>query len=226
MGQCIRFPVTDVRRVPEPQLHGRARMRWRRRHGDSRLSILRHVDATSDERAAISSARARCAAASTTSRRGGVDAEPDLEEANGAIARRAALCELSAAEQFVSPFGGGYGKRTSSFEYRTTVAAAKHRAWTTGARRTAARQDRPPVASFPSRKPTSSCWSPTAASSSLRRQPKISIKGPQDPRRDRVRYRGGRAGGFGRAGERGGERRRRVAVAPVRLVQPGPSRLP
>jgi DNA gyrase subunit A len=121
-GQCIRFPVADVR-----VFQGRTSMGVRGialAEGDKliSLSILRHVDATAEERAAYLK---RASAV----RRGGEGEEVavDAEEATGAIElgeRR--YVDMSAAEQFVLTVSErGFGKRSSSYEYRTTGRGGK-----------------------------------------------------------------------------------------------------
>jgi DNA gyrase subunit A len=121
-GQCIRFPVTDVR-----VFSGRTSMGVRgiALSGEDKvisLSILHHVEATAEERAAY----LRRASAV---RRGGAEEEAgtEQEEANGAIELgEQRYVEMSAAEQFVLTISeNGYGKRTSSFEYRTTGRGGK-----------------------------------------------------------------------------------------------------
>ncbi|MDE2379213.1 DNA gyrase subunit A [Bradyrhizobium sp.] len=121
-GQCIRFPVTDVR-----VFTGRTSMGVRGiALGDAdkviSLTILRHMDASSDERAAYLR-RANAV------RRGGVEeeAQTDAEDAAGAIELgEQRYVEMSAAEQFVLTISeNGFGKRTSSFEYRTTGRGGK-----------------------------------------------------------------------------------------------------
>jgi DNA gyrase subunit A len=123
-GQCIRFPVTDVR-----VFQGRTSIGVRGialADGDSviSLSILRHLEATADERAAY----LRRANAVRRGTNGDADeVAADAEEAAGAIElgeRR--YVEMSAAEQFVLTITEhGYGKRTSSYEYRTTGRGGK-----------------------------------------------------------------------------------------------------
>ena len=123
-GQCIRFAVDDVR-----VFQGRTSMGVRGialGEGDKviSLSILRHVEATADERMAY------LKRASAVRRGGNGDAEEtavDNEEAEGAIELgQACYAELSAAEQFVLTISEkGYGKRTSSYEYRTTGRGGK-----------------------------------------------------------------------------------------------------
>jgi DNA gyrase subunit A len=121
-GQCIRFPVTDVR-----VFTGRTSMGVRGialPGGDKLISltILRHMDADAEERAAYLR-RANAV------RRGGVDEEvgTDSEDASGAIELgEQRYVEMSAHEQFVLTISeNGYGKRSSSFEYRTTGRGGK-----------------------------------------------------------------------------------------------------
>jgi DNA gyrase subunit A len=121
-GQCIRFPVTDVR-----VFTGRTSMGVRGialSKGDKLISltILRHVDADAEERAGYLR-RANAV------RRGGVEEEAgtDSEDASGAIELgEQRYVEMSANEQFVLTISeNGYGKRSSSYEYRTTGRGGK-----------------------------------------------------------------------------------------------------
>jgi DNA gyrase subunit A len=121
-GQCIRFPVTDVR-----VFTGRTSMGVRGialSGGDKLISltILRHMDADAEERAAYLR-RANAV------RRGGAEEETgtDSEDASGAIELgEQRYVEMSASEQFVLTISeNGYGKRSSSFEYRTTGRGGK-----------------------------------------------------------------------------------------------------
>jgi len=122
-GQCIRFPVPDVR-----VFTGRTSMGVRGialADGDTliSLSILRHVEASSDERSAYLKMRRAVAGESTADEP--VDAEG--EETSGAIQLpQERYAEMSALEQVVLTVSvNGYGKRTSSFEYRTTGRGGK-----------------------------------------------------------------------------------------------------
>jgi DNA gyrase subunit A len=121
-GQCIRFPVTDVR-----VFQGRTSMGVRGialANGDKLISltILRHLDANAEERAAYLR-RANAV------RRGGVEEEAgtDSEDASGAIELgEQRYVEMSVHEQFVLTISeNGFGKRSSSFEYRTTGRGGK-----------------------------------------------------------------------------------------------------
>ncbi len=125
-GQCIRFAVDDVR-----VFQGRTSMGVRGvalGEGDRviSLSILRHVEASADERMAYLK-RANAVRRGTN---GNGDVEEngvEGEEAEGAIELgQTRYVELSAAEQFVLTISEkGYGKRTSSYEYRTTGRGGK-----------------------------------------------------------------------------------------------------
>jgi DNA gyrase subunit A len=131
-GQCIRFAVDDVR-----VFQGRTSMGVRGINladGDKliSLSILRHVEATADERAAyLKRANAvRRSGNGNGNGNGNSEAEEngaDGEEAAGAIELgQTRYAELSAAEQFVLTISEkGIGKRTSSYEYRTTGRGGK-----------------------------------------------------------------------------------------------------
>ncbi len=123
-GQCIRFPVTDVRVFQGRSSDGVRGISLAEGDRVISLSILRHVEASADERAAYLK---RASAV-----RRGVNGEaeesaPDAEEASGAIElgeRR--YVEMSAAEQFVLTVSErGYGKRSSSYEYRITGRGGK-----------------------------------------------------------------------------------------------------
>jgi DNA gyrase subunit A len=121
-GQCIRFPVTDVR-----VFTGRTSMGVRGialAEGDKLISlaILRHVEATSDERSAYLKMRRAMAG------EGGEEAaETETEEASGAAQiSQERYVEMSAQEQVVLTVSvNGFGKRTSSYEYRTTGRGGK-----------------------------------------------------------------------------------------------------
>ena len=122
-GQCIRFPVTDVR-----VFTGRTSMGVRGialAQGDKLISlaILRHVDTTSDERTAYLKMRRAMAGEGAEE----ASAESEAEEASaGAQISQERYVEMSAAEQVVLTVSvNGYGKRTSSYEYRTTGRGGK-----------------------------------------------------------------------------------------------------
>ena len=129
-GQCIRFAVDDVR-----VFQGRTSMGVRGINladGDKliSLSILRHVEATADERAAYLKRANAVRRSGNGNGNGNGEAEEngaDGEEAAGAIELgQTRYAELSAAEEFVLTISEkGIGKRTSSYEYRTTGRGGK-----------------------------------------------------------------------------------------------------
>jgi len=123
-GQCIRFPVTDVR-----VFQGRTSMGVRGIALDSSdrlisLSILRHVEATAEERVAYLK---RASAVRRGIGAEGEEAAADAEETAGGIELgEQRYVEMSAAEQFVLTVSErGYGKRSSSYEYRITSRGGK-----------------------------------------------------------------------------------------------------
>jgi DNA gyrase subunit A len=126
-GQCIRFPVTDVR-----VFTGRTSMGVRGiALPDSdkliSLSILRHVETTSDERSAYLKMRRAVAGEATAEEPVDAEGEEAAAETSGAIQlSQERYVEMSAQEQVVLTVSvNGYGKRTSSFEYRTTGRGGK-----------------------------------------------------------------------------------------------------
>ena len=124
-GQCIRFPVTDVR-----VFQGRTSMGVRGislAEGDKviSMSILRHLDASAEERVAYlkrASAVRRGtngeAEEASCRRRRGTTGAIELGEQR--------YVEMSEAEQFILTISEkGYGKRSSSYEYRITNRGGK-----------------------------------------------------------------------------------------------------
>ena len=128
-GQCIRFAVTDVR-----VFQGRTSMGVRGitlAEGDRVISqsILRHLDVSAEERMAY----LKRANAVRRSQNGDEleEAAVDAEEAQETAASTIELgeqryVEMSAAEQFILTVSErGYGKRSSSYEYRITNRGGK-----------------------------------------------------------------------------------------------------
>ncbi len=131
-GQCIRFAVTDVR-----VFKGRDSMGVRGialGQGDRviALSILRHVDVDAGERLAY--LKNRRAVAGEITAESTTDAvadevvadglEPEAIEPSSLSPER--VGELSAAEQIIlTVSANGFGKRTSSYEYRVTGRGGK-----------------------------------------------------------------------------------------------------
>jgi len=127
-GQCIRFQVGDVR-----VFKGRDSMGVRGinlAEGDVviSLAILRHLEASADERAAF--LRMRRAVAGETEENGDdtevVDAG-EAEEVTGPMTlSQERYAEMSAHEDVILTVSSrGFGKRTSSYEYRVTGRGGK-----------------------------------------------------------------------------------------------------
>ena len=123
-GQCIRFAVSEVRVFQGRSSIGVRGINLADKDKLISLSILRHVEATADERAAYLKR--------ATAVRRGTTGEPeengaDSEEANAAIELgETRYVVMSEAEQFVLTISEkGYGKRSSSYEYRTTGRGGK-----------------------------------------------------------------------------------------------------
>ena len=128
-GQCIRFAVTDVR-----VFQGRTSMGVRGinlAEGDRVISqsILRHLDVSAEERMAY----LKRANAVRRSQNGDEleESAADADEAQETAASTIELgeqryVEMSAAEQFILTVSErGYGKRSSSYEYRITNRGGK-----------------------------------------------------------------------------------------------------
>ncbi len=129
-GQCIRFPVTDVR-----VFKGRDSMGVRGislGEGDRviSLAILRHIEADSGERAAYLKMRRAVAGEAAIVGSTEASAETPVDEAAEETPALSLspdrYAEMSANEQIILTLStNGFGKRTSSFEYRITGRGGK-----------------------------------------------------------------------------------------------------
>jgi DNA gyrase subunit A len=132
-GQCIRFPVTDVR-----VFKGRDSVGVRGialGNGDIviSLAILRHIEADSGERLAYLKMRRAVAgdvspepSAETIGQEAGSDEAGSEETPIAANLGSDRYADMSAAEQIIlTVSANGYGKRTSSYEYRITGRGGK-----------------------------------------------------------------------------------------------------
>ncbi len=127
-GQCIRFAVPEVR-----VFQGRTSMGVRgiSLEGGDRvisLSILRHFEAAGEERAAYLKMRRAIAGEATAENGDAADADAAEETGgvNGEQLPQERYAEMSAAEQYILTISeNGFGKRTSSFEYRITGRGGK-----------------------------------------------------------------------------------------------------
>ncbi|HVX76551.1 MAG TPA: DNA gyrase subunit A [Bradyrhizobium sp.] len=124
-GQCIRFPVTDVRVFTGRTSMGVRGIALAENDKVISLSILRHVETTSDERSAYLKMRRAVAGEGAAEEPAAADTE--AEETSGSFQlSQERYVEMSAQEQVVLTVSvNGYGKRTSSYEYRTTGRGGK-----------------------------------------------------------------------------------------------------
>ena len=122
-GQCIRFRVSDVRLFVGRSSTGVRGIRLAK--GDRVISsaIIKSMSASTEERAAyLKMSRAV---------RGDIESDNDENEENNenitpAILSDEKYAEMGASEQFIlSISNNGYGKRTSTFEYRVTGRGGK-----------------------------------------------------------------------------------------------------
>nr|WP_316862379.1 DNA gyrase subunit A [uncultured Cohaesibacter sp.] len=123
-GQCIRFPVEDVRVF---QSRGSTGVRGIRLEEDDKvisMSILHHFEATPDERSEyLRQANAARRALNGEAMEESSELAADIPVTALPVERYA---EMGGAEQFVLTISeNGYGKRTSSFEYRTSGRGGK-----------------------------------------------------------------------------------------------------
>ncbi len=122
-GKCIRFPLTDVRVFKGRESTGVRGVKLAEGDAVVSLSLLHHTDGTTAEARAYlkqaSAARRATGEESETAPEDMVDeGEEAVEEAALTPERYAAL---GAKEQFVFAVSeNGFGKRTSSYEYRVT----------------------------------------------------------------------------------------------------------
>ncbi|MCA3630929.1 MAG: DNA gyrase subunit A [Methylobacterium sp.] len=126
LGQCIRFSVDEVRVFKGRDSTGVRGINLAARDRVISLTILRHLDASAEERVAYLKMRRALSGEGISAgepEEGTADAEEALAEAAISPERYA---EMGAAEQFVLTISeNGYGKRTSSFEYRITGRGGK-----------------------------------------------------------------------------------------------------
>jgi DNA gyrase subunit A len=121
-GHCIRFPADEVRVFKGRDSMGVRGIRLEKKDRLISMAIIRHTEVSAEERAAY----LRLANAV---RRGDGEAEkPDAEEekVKAIELSQKRYAELGAAEQFILTITErGYGKRTSSYEYRITGRGGK-----------------------------------------------------------------------------------------------------
>ena len=130
LGRCIRFAVDDVRFVKSRDSTGVRGIKLDKEKGDEVISmaILRHVGATPGEREAyLKQALAMRRAQGAEVAEGAPEPDADAEAAEGAVELTSErYAELGAHEQFVLTVSErGFGKRSSSYEYRISGRGGK-----------------------------------------------------------------------------------------------------
>jgi DNA gyrase subunit A len=128
-GRCIRFPVDDVRLFKGRDSSGVRGIRLDKGDQVISMAILRHVDATPGERAAyIKQALAMRRAQGAEIVDGAAEA-PEVEAEEGAETvdlSAGRYAELGGREQYVLTVSErGFGKRSSSYEYRISGRGGK-----------------------------------------------------------------------------------------------------
>jgi DNA gyrase subunit A len=129
-GRCIRFPVDDVRVFKGRDSTGVRGIRLEGSDVVISMAILRNVDATPSERAAYlkqASAMRRAQGSDESENAVEVDLDAEGESGDGVVELTPErYAELGAREQFVLTVSvRGFGKRSSSYEYRTSGRGGK-----------------------------------------------------------------------------------------------------
>ncbi|WP_341988841.1 DNA gyrase subunit A [Azorhizobium sp. AG788] len=128
-GACIRFPATEVRVFKGRDSVGVRGIRLEEGDKIISMAIITHSNASAEERAAylrISGAERRALSANPAEEPAVVEA--DAEEAVGGDVQvdKVRRLEMQTNEQFILTVSeNGYGKRTSSYEYRVTGRGGK-----------------------------------------------------------------------------------------------------
>jgi DNA gyrase subunit A len=122
-GQCIRFPVPEVRVFKGRDSTGVRGINLGAGDEVISMAILLHVEASAEERAGY--LRMRRAVTGEQAAEAGAEADEEATTADVALSQER-YAEMSALEQFILTISEkGYGKRTSSFEYRITGRGGK-----------------------------------------------------------------------------------------------------
>lgn len=112
MGKSIRFPVTDIRVFSGRTSTGVRGVKMKDKNDELiSMSVLKHVEATPEERTAYLKA--------ASALRGADEEGAEYEEGGDVTLSEERFKELQEKEQFLlTASNGGFGKRTSSYEYR------------------------------------------------------------------------------------------------------------
>ena len=123
-GQCIRFEVDEVRVFKGRDSMGVRGINLAEKDGVISLAILRHSQATGEERAAYLK-KSRAIAGIADGEEVSAD-EPVIENTSEEVISNERYIELSAREETILTVSeNGFGKRTSAYEYRVTGRGGK-----------------------------------------------------------------------------------------------------
>jgi DNA gyrase subunit A len=124
-GQCIRFAVDDVRIFKGRDSSGVRGIRLEEGDRVISMALLRHVEATAGERIAYLK-MARAVSGDEVDENGNGNGASEEETAQEDVLSQERYAEMGAAEQTIlTVSSNGYGKRTSSYEYRITGRGGK-----------------------------------------------------------------------------------------------------
>ncbi len=127
-GQCIRFEVPEVRVFKGRDSTGVRGINLAEGDRVISLAILKHMEASSEERAAFLKMKRAMAGEGAEENGGAENGSADAEDAGAGEVQLSPerFAEMQAAEQVVLTVSrNGYGKRSSSFEYRVTGRGGK-----------------------------------------------------------------------------------------------------
>ena len=125
-GQCIRFAVPEVRVFKGRDSMGVRGINLAKGDDIISMAILRHVEATGDERAGYLKMRRAVTGEATNGEAAPADEGDEEAVATAEAVSPERYTEMSAHEQFILTVSDkGYGKRTSSYEYRITGRGGK-----------------------------------------------------------------------------------------------------
>ncbi|MFL5239956.1 MAG: DNA gyrase subunit A [Rhizomicrobium sp.] len=121
-GKCIRFALSDLRVFASRASTGVRGIRLAKGDEVVSLSLLHHSDATTAESRAYLKQASAARRAATGEEEAPIEETDDLEEdGEEATLSTERYAELGAREQFILALSeSGFGKRTSSYEYRVT----------------------------------------------------------------------------------------------------------
>ncbi|MBI1216259.1 MAG: DNA gyrase subunit A [Alphaproteobacteria bacterium] len=122
-GKAIRFPVADLRVFKSRASTGIRGIKLMEGDDVVSISVIRHVEASADERAAYLKRAAQLRSQADDEENGAdtTDADDNEETTGDVTLTEERFTELEAQEDFLlAVTTKGFGKRTSAYEYRTT----------------------------------------------------------------------------------------------------------